>query len=285
MKEGNKVIRIKFSKHGLMRYIGHLDTMRFFQRLIRRSNIDAAYSEGFSPHQILSFAQPLGVGVESNAEYMDLEVKSLTTAEDMTERMNRETAEGIEILDMTLLPEKCAKAMASVYAAGYTVVFRPGHEPDWDIMAAVELFNGTESVKVMKKSKKSYREVELKELVYSLSVKMVPAGEVFPEGPLSGDVIDDEKKEVPVLDMVLSASSGDNVKPGLLIKALRTLDSKKHRTDSEASAPDTSSEPDTASGSGVPEEEEYPSKTDLMITREELFDSNMKPLIDAGMRF
>ena len=45
-----------------MKFIGHLDVMRYFQKAIRRAGIDIAYSEGFSPHQIMSFAAPLSVG-------------------------------------------------------------------------------------------------------------------------------------------------------------------------------------------------------------------------------
>ena len=51
-------VRIKFSKYGALRFIGHLDVMRYFQKAIRRAEIDIAYSEGFSPHQIMSFASP-----------------------------------------------------------------------------------------------------------------------------------------------------------------------------------------------------------------------------------
>ena len=49
-----------------MKFIGHLDTMRFFQKAIRRADIPVAYSEGFSPHMIMSFAAPLGVGTTSS---------------------------------------------------------------------------------------------------------------------------------------------------------------------------------------------------------------------------
>ena len=70
-------LRIKFRKYGPVRYIGHLDLMRFFQKAIRRAQIDVAYSGGFSPHQIMAFAAPLGVGLASNGEYMDIEVNSM----------------------------------------------------------------------------------------------------------------------------------------------------------------------------------------------------------------
>ena len=86
-------LRIKFSKKGPLRFIGHLDIMRYFQKAIRRSDIDIAYSTGFSPHQIMSFAAPLGVGVESEGEYFDIEANSVTTAEDMIVRLNAEMAE------------------------------------------------------------------------------------------------------------------------------------------------------------------------------------------------
>ena len=66
-------VRVKFEKTGPMKYIGHLDMMRFFQKAIRRAGIDVAYSEGFSPHMIMSFAYPLGVGMTSSGEYFDLE--------------------------------------------------------------------------------------------------------------------------------------------------------------------------------------------------------------------
>ena len=59
-------VRIKFRKQGVMKFIGHLDVMRYFQKAIRRADIDIAYTEGFSPHMILSFAAPLGVGLTSN---------------------------------------------------------------------------------------------------------------------------------------------------------------------------------------------------------------------------
>ena len=46
-------VRIKFSKQGPVKFIGHLDVMRYFQKAMRRAAIDIKYSEGFSPHQIM----------------------------------------------------------------------------------------------------------------------------------------------------------------------------------------------------------------------------------------
>ena len=76
-------IRIKFRKWGCMKFIGHLDMMRFFQKVMRRADVDIRYSEGFSPHQIMSFAAPLGVGITSDGEYLDIEVHSTKSSEEM----------------------------------------------------------------------------------------------------------------------------------------------------------------------------------------------------------
>ena len=90
-------VRIKFSKEGPVKFIGHLDIMRYFQKAIRRADIDIAYSMGFNPHQIMSFASPLSVGHESSGEYFDIELNSLTDTEDIKNRLNDVMTEGIKI--------------------------------------------------------------------------------------------------------------------------------------------------------------------------------------------
>ena len=66
--------RIKFRKYGSLRFIGHLDVMRFFQKVMRRADIPIAFSGGYSPHMIMSFANPLGIGLTSDGEYFDIEL-------------------------------------------------------------------------------------------------------------------------------------------------------------------------------------------------------------------
>ena len=97
-------IRIKFRKTGIMKFIGHLDVMRYFQKAIRRADVEICYSGGFSPHQIMSFAAPLGVGITSNGEYVDIEVNSTGTTAEMMKRLNDVMTEGFEIAEYKLLP-------------------------------------------------------------------------------------------------------------------------------------------------------------------------------------
>lgn len=134
-------IRIKFAKYGTMKFIGHLDVMRFFQKVFRRANVDIAFSEGMSPHMILSFAAPLGLGAEGMSEYADIQINASVPGasaaalpqeyvQDVLGRMNSVSVEGIEFLDFRPIPDgKASKAMSLVTAADYAVRVRPGHEP------------------------------------------------------------------------------------------------------------------------------------------------------------
>ena len=120
----NKV-RLKFSKNGPIRFIGHLDVMRYFQKVNRRAEIDIKYSEGYSPHQVLSFSLPLSVGATSDGEYLDMSLNSLDSMQNLIARMNEVMHEGIVITDGKELPEITPKAMTIVTAAEYLVSFRP----------------------------------------------------------------------------------------------------------------------------------------------------------------
>ena len=120
-------VRIKFSKTGAMKFIGHLDTMRFFQKAIRRADIPVAYSEGFSPHMIMSFAAPLGVGTTSSGEYFDMQLAKDMPTKELVRRMNTAMVEGIEVLSAVRVEDgKASKAMSLVAAADYEVTFREG---------------------------------------------------------------------------------------------------------------------------------------------------------------
>lgn len=191
-------LRVKFSKHGVLRFIGHLDVMRYFQKAIRRAGIDIAYSAGFSPHQIMSFAAPLGVGLESNGEYMDIEVNTLTSARELTDLLNAQMVDGIEVLEVKLLPDNAGNAMASVAAARYTIAFRKGYQPVFLTRSVICDFWGQDRIIVTKKTKKSESTFDMKPYIYECD---------FDEGN-------------KCISLTVDASSAGNIKPALVVKAL-----------------------------------------------------------------
>lgn len=66
--------RIKYGKGPELRFISHLDLMRLWQRAVRRAGLPVAYSQGFTPHQKISFGPPLPLGMSSRGEYLDLQL-------------------------------------------------------------------------------------------------------------------------------------------------------------------------------------------------------------------
>lgn len=189
-------VRIKFSKWGVMKFIGHLDVMRYFQKAMRRAEIDIAYSAGFSPHQIMSFAAPLGVGLESHGEYFDIEANSVTSSEDMKKRLNAVMVDGMRIESVRLLPENAGNAMASVAAAKYSIQFSEQGMPSFDLEKAVASFCKKETIFVTKQTKKSETTLDLKPYIYEMACK---------DG---------------TIQLFVDASSSGNIKPGLVIEAL-----------------------------------------------------------------
>ncbi len=187
-------VRIKFQKSGVMRFIGHLDMMRYFQKAIRRADIDIAYSEGFSPHQIMSFAAPLGVGITSDGEYLDIEVRSTRSSKESIDALNAVSADGVKVISYRKLDDHAKNAMSIVAAADYRVTFREGKAPaNWQ--EKLIAFYEQPAIRITKKTKKSEKELDLKPLIYNLSVE--------------GDII----------DMRLCTGSVDNIKPELVIEA------------------------------------------------------------------
>ena len=189
-------IRIKFRKYGTMKFIGHLDMMRYFQKAIRRAGIDICYSEGFSPHMIMSFASPLGVGLTSDGEYLDIEVGQELSSASAVERLNRAGTEGVEVLSFRKIPDgKTSNAMALVAAADYQVRFRENCRPETGWQEHFAAFLRQPSISVIKQTKKNQRELDIRPLIYEAQCR---EDHIF---------------------LKLAAGSADNLKPELLMEA------------------------------------------------------------------
>lgn len=197
-------VRVRFSKHGAIRYIGHLDVMRYFQKVMRRAEVDIAYTNGYSPHQIMTFAQPLGVGVESDGEYMDIRLNSIDSCEALKNLINAHSVPEIQALSVKVLPDGTGNAMASVAAAEYEIGFRDGRVPEClkcsadEIADKVSKFLSQDSIILVKEGKAGLREVDIKERIYKFEWN------------------ESEK----CFNAVLDASSGYNIKPISIIELL-----------------------------------------------------------------
>ena len=193
-------VRVKFTKTGSLRFTGHLDLMRFFQKALRISGIKMAYTKGYSPHMILSFAAPLGVGMESLGEYFDAELAYrdpvLHTADDderlkdiglineelplcppasvLIEMLNAVMPSGIRIAGITRIEEgKSGKAMSLVKEASYiTVLSGIGA----DVSEASEKFGAfltEEKIIVHKITKKAEADVDIRPMLHKAKTLLI----------------------------------------------------------------------------------------------------------------
>ena len=185
-------IRVRFTKEPCVKYLGHLDIMRAFQKCMNRAQIKMVYSEGFNPHQKMSFALPLGLGLTSSAEYMDAEIADGQKCEDIINALNKVSGPGFEILSVKELEEGAKKAMASVKFASFEYYY-----DDVSFTAEqLEKFMMHDEIIAMKKTKKKESQTDIKPQIIKLCTKE------------------------DCLEMTLTAGSENNLKPETLIRAL-----------------------------------------------------------------
>lgn len=210
-------LRIKFERTGSVRYIGHLDMMRYFQKAVMRAGIDVRYSEGFNPHQIMSFAYPLGVSMETRGDYLDIDVLSYPDCETIAEQLNGVMADGIRVISVTALPEGAKNAMASVAAADYLIHLCYGNkesEPGSrkDIVSDDETgchiltdemlrqFLLQKEIMIKKETEKKTSEEDIRPGIFAL-----------------------ELREAHMLFMKLKSGSDGNIKPAAVLGALSEM--------------------------------------------------------------
>lgn len=163
--------RIKFRKNGVMKFIGHLDIMRYFQKAIRRAEIPIAFTSGYSPHMIMSFANPLGVGLTSDGEYFDIELTESIASKEAVRRLNEQMVDGMEIVSFVQIPDdKKSKGMSIVAGADYLSSVKNGSLPE-DLAEELEAFYAQNEICVVKKTKKSEKEVDIRPMIYKLECR------------------------------------------------------------------------------------------------------------------
>ncbi len=211
------MVRMKFMKTGPVKFIGHLDIMRFFQKAVRRAGLDVEYSQGFNPHQVMSFASPLGVGLTSEGEYLDVSFNSLPEKSVAIKTLNDAMNEFIQVTDMVELNSGAKNAMASVAAADYLVSVKDGYE-FLTINEFQEKFNSfllQENITILKKSKKSEKETDIKPFIYAYAFT---DREFFGADNRKKSVAEEYDNGVKIY-LRLSSGSVNNLKPELVTEA------------------------------------------------------------------
>lgn len=101
--------RITFRKFGDLRFIGHRDLVRLFERMLRRSGVELALSQGFHPKAKISFPLALAVGIEGAKELVEVEFSQAVEVVDLEKRLRECCPPGLEVLSVVLLDQGTAK--------------------------------------------------------------------------------------------------------------------------------------------------------------------------------
>ena len=114
-------VRITFSKRDALRYTGHLDLHKIWERTARRAGLPLLYSKGFHPQPKLSLAAALPLGFSSAAEILDLRLADEFPLEHIRARLNDSLPGGIRVLRVDRADETAPSLQSQVVAAEYLV--------------------------------------------------------------------------------------------------------------------------------------------------------------------
>ena len=191
-------VRLKFRKVGSLQYISHLDLQRTFIRVITRACIPVWYTKGFNPHPKLVFSTPLGIGTQSECEFLDIRIDRDMPCEEIAARLNGELTDELRIEDC-YIP---TKDFSEIGWASYR--FEICTEGASSEMAAAIQKTLTESPLLLtKKTKSGEKEVDIVPMIHDAQVRY-----------------DAEAKTISI-EAMLRASSTEFLNPELVMTGLK----------------------------------------------------------------
>ncbi len=114
-------IRIHFSKTNDMRYTGHLDLHKTWERTVRRSGLPLAYSQGFKPHPRINLACALPLGFTSSAEIVDIYLEQVSDLSEILDSLNQAAPPGIRIEQILEVEASLPALQATLESSEYEI--------------------------------------------------------------------------------------------------------------------------------------------------------------------
>ena len=115
-------IRITFAKDGALRYVGHLDLHKMWERVTRRAGLSLAYSQGFHPSPKIQLAAALPLGFSSRCELVDLWVEGEIDLSRLPGDLQGAVPPGLRILNVAEVEEKSPPLQTQIRSAEFEAV-------------------------------------------------------------------------------------------------------------------------------------------------------------------
>ncbi|NLL81487.1 MAG: DUF2344 domain-containing protein [Tissierellia bacterium] len=205
------IIRARFTKRNYLKYLSHLDLIRLFQRSFTAIKLPIKYSQGFNPHPKFSIAAPLSLGIESECEYMDIEITEYVKVDDFLESINKVLPDDIQITNALCL-EKETSISAILTWAFYEIKFElNSKEEPKSLSSRIDEWLGSSEIILTRLKKKGKKKV-------ATDINILPLiGNVIVKGC-------DENNYI-VINTLLKTGQNGNIKPVQLMEAMsRDLD-------------------------------------------------------------
>ena len=197
MSKQNHRYRVHFTKEAAARFIGHLDLQSLFQKAFKRAALPVAYSEGFNPHQLLSFAAPLPLGTAGKNEILEIYMTQHIPAKAVVDGLNPLLPGGIVVLDAYIVSPTGKGAAALTRAAAYNIFFPANPDLSAKFGKIIDEILAAPSIEVEKKTKKGRAMADIRPDILALAMRN-----------------DDEI----CLTATLSTGSNRNLKPEVLVE-------------------------------------------------------------------
>jgi radical SAM-linked protein len=165
-------IRITFTRGDELKYITHLDLMRFWERALRRAEIPIAYSEGFSPHAQIAMAAPLAVGVTSDAELMDVFLERTMRPRALVDAVTPQLTAGVTIVRAEEVGLTLPSLQAEMRFAAYDVDVEAADAAE----SALARFLAADSVPWQHTRDDEVRSYDIRPLVQTIDVVRTDGG-------------------------------------------------------------------------------------------------------------
>lgn len=157
---------VVYQKSPRLRHIGHLDLMRAMQRALRKSGLPIAYSQGFNPHILLSFASPLSVGVPGEREIMEVPLSADISAADFLTALNRALPPELPCLSARAVEDRHPAPMALLRWAKYRIAF---YEPAEAALSAIPKLLALGSMTVSRRTKSGEKPCDIRPMIAQLA--------------------------------------------------------------------------------------------------------------------
>jgi len=157
----------QFAKRSRLKFVSHLDLQRFMQMALRRTELPVAYSQGFNPHPVMSFASALAVGWTSECEILDVRMAEPVTEEFAFSQMASALPPDMPLLRVRLVDDRHPAMMASLRAARYRIAL--AGESARAAAAAAEGYMAETSVIALRKTKSGEKPADIRPMTLELT--------------------------------------------------------------------------------------------------------------------